>query len=755
MFLNRASSLPLVIIAMLTFPALSCTHNLPGKSSTSMGDAASAVGADLASPPVATVHNDSARDTTTVGEPAPVAHIERHVTSIHGMDLVDNYHWLRQRDDPRVISYLTAENAFTEATMAHTQGMQETLYQEMVGRIQENDLSVPTPIDQFFYYTRSVEGSQYPIYCRKRGSLDATEEILLDVNQLAEGHDYFRIASFEVSPDHRLLAYSFDTAGSERYTLRVKELSTGKLLADIVENTTYGLEWGNDNRTLFYVVSDAANRPYQLKRHHLGQPATNDEVLYHEEDERFFVSLSKSRSRRFLFASSDSAITSEVYFLDADRPEGPLHLFAERRQGIEYSLDHQGDHFFVRTNEEAKNFKLLRTPIDAIGRDHWREVIAQRADTKLEWIEPFARFLVVVERHRGLRRFEVRPIDGEAHYIAMPEPVYTVFPSDNRQYDTDKLRFRYTSLVTPWSVFDYNLAERTRELLKQTEVRGGYDPSEYNSERIFATASDGTRIPISLVYKRGTRAAGPAPLWLSGYGSYGASSEPYFSSARLSILDRGFIYAIAHIRGGGEMGERWHDEGKLLNKRNTFTDFIACAEHLIANGYADPNRLAISGGSAGGLLIGAVLNLRPDLFTVAHAAVPFVDVMNTMLDPTIPLTVTEYEEWGNPNEKKYFDYMLSYSPYDNVEAKAYPHLLVTAGLNDPRVQYWEPAKWTAKLRATKTDDHRLLLKTNMGAGHGGASGRYSRLHETAFEYAFILDTLGIATNPGTNPPGTR
>ncbi len=749
MSLNRGPSLPLVIFAMLTIPTLSCTHRLHDKSSASMGGPATATSADLTSA------NGAAAIVAAAPDTAPMARVERQVTTLHGIDLVDDYRWLRQRDNPQVISYLEAENAYTEAVMAHTQQLQETLYREMVGRIQENDLSVPTPVDHFFYYTRSVEGSQYKIYCRKRGSLDATEEVLLDVNRLAEGHDYFRIGGFKVSPDHRLLAYSYDTAGGERYTLRVKDLSTGELLADTIEKTTYGIEWGNHNKTLFYVVSDAANRPYQLKRHRLGQPSAGDEVLYHEQDERFFVNLGKSRSRRFLLVSADSALTSEAYFLDADRPEEPLQLFAARRQGIEYRIDHQGDHFFIRTNEEAKNFKLLRTPLGAIGRDNWQLVIAHRPETQLEWIEVFERFLVVVERHEGLRRFEVRPIDGAPHYIEMPEPVYTVFPTDNRQYEAGTLRFRYTSMVTPASVFDYNLAERTRELLKQTEVRGGYDPADYGSERIFATAGDGTRIPISLVFKRGTREAGPAPLWLSGYGSYGTSREPYFSSARLSMLDRGFVYAIAHVRGGGEMGEPWHDDGKLLNKRNTFTDFIACAEHLIATGYADPDRLAISGGSAGGLLIGAVLNLRPDLFTVAHAAVPFVDVMNTMLDPTIPLTVTEYEEWGNPNEKEYFEYMLSYSPYDNVEAKEYPHLLVTAGLNDPRVQYWEPAKWTAKLRANKTGDHRLLLKTNMGAGHGGASGRYSRLHETAFEYAFFLDTLGIGSGSGNNNTGTR
>ncbi len=739
MSLNRGSSLPLVIFAMLTLPIISCTQRSHTKNSATLGG------------PTSTLDTASATRTAAEAEAAvdldspPVARVQRQVTSLHGIELVDNYRWLRQREAPEVLAYLKAENAFTEATMAHTGELRETLYQEMVGRIQENDLSVPTPVDHFFYYTRSVKGSQYQIHCRKRGSLDATEEVLLDVNQLAEGHDYFRLGGFKVSPDHRLLAYSYDTAGDERYTLRIKDLSSGEVLADKVENITYGLEWGNDNGTLFYVVADAANRPYQLKRHGLGQPAGNDTVLHHEHDERFFVNLGKTRSQRYLLASSDSAVTSEAYFLDADRPQGQLQLFAARQQGVEYRIDHQGDHFFIRTNQEAKNFKLLRTPVDQIERENWRQVIAHRPKTKLEWIEVFERFLVVVERHEGLRRFEVRPIDGEPHYIAMPEPVYTVFPADNRQYSAETLRFRYTSLVTPWSVFDYDFSERTRELLKQTEVRGGYDPATYGSERIFATASDGTQVPISLVYRRDTREGGAAPLWLTAYGSYGSSSEPYFSSSRLSMLDRGFVYAIAHVRGGGEMGEFWHDEGKLLNKRNTFTDFVTCAEHLIAAGYADPTQLAISGGSAGGLLIGAVLNLRPDLFTVAHAAVPFVDVMNTMLDPTIPLTVTEYEEWGNPNEKEYFEYMLSYSPYDNVEAKEYPHLLVTAGLNDPRVQYWEPAKWTAKLRAGKTDSHRLLLKTNMGAGHGGASGRYSRLHETAFEYAFFLDTLGLGT----------
>jgi len=624
--------------------------------------------------------------------------------------------------------------------MAPTKSLQETLYHEILGRIQETDVSVPVKHDNYFYYTRTEEGKPYSIHCRKQGKQEAPEEILLDANVLAKGQKYFRLGNFAVSPDHRLLAYSSDLEGDETYTIQVKDLTSGQLLPDRISNTYCTLEWANDNRTFFYTVLDETKRPYRAFRHELG--AASDTLVYQEDDGRFTLGLEKTRSRRFIFIELSSPLTSELRYLEAADPSGQFRVLLSRRQGVEYDASHHGEYFYIRTNERAKNFRLMRTKVSNPSAEDWEEVIPARSDVTIEGVDQFENHFAVYERERGLERICVRHGErDDFHYIEFPEPVYSVAATGNAEYATDLLRFNYTSLVTPMSVFDYNVRTRERELKKQYEVRGGYDPSRYQSERIFAKAADGVEVPISLVYRRGFARNGVSPLLLYGYGAYGHSIDPRFSSDRLSLLDRGFVFAIAHIRGGAELGEEWHDQGKLLQKNNTFIDFIACAEHLICTHYTSSNRLAIMGGSAGGFLMGAVLNMRPELFHAAIAKVPFVDTLNTMLDPTLPLTMAEYEEWGNPEEKQYYDYIRSYSPYDNVVPREYPTMLVTAGLNDPRVSYWEPAKWVAKLRALKKDSNVLLLKTNMGSGHFGPSGRYQGIKETAFDYAFLLQAL--------------
>ncbi len=675
----------------------------------------------------------------------PVARIVPKVDNLHGERRVDNYFWLRERDNPEVIEYLEAENEYTEAMMKHTEEFQKQLYKELLGRIKETDLSVPVKIDDYYYYTRTEEGKQYSIHCRKKGSLDAQEEILLDQNVLAAGHEYFRIGTYSVSPDHQLLAYSTNTTGSEVYTLYVKDLSAGELLSDKIENTYYSVEWANDSKTIFYSILDESKRPYKLYRHTLGTDPAEDVLVYHEADESFFLRAHKTKSKAYLILNLGSATTSEVHYLEADNPSGNFRIIHPRQHEMEYYVVHHDERFFIMTNDDAKNFKLMEAPVADPAKKNWKEVIPHSDSVKIDAVDVFRNHLVVCERENGFKKIRISGIaSGEVHYVDFPEPVYTFSGGWNPDFNSNLLRFNYTSLVTPRSVFDYDMNARTRELRKQDEVLGGYDPSLYQSERIFATTSDGTKVPVSLVYKKGMVRDGKNPLFLYGYGSYGSSIEPNFSLNRLSLLDRGFIFAMAHIRGGQEMGRYWYDQGKLLQKKNTFTDFIACADHLVAEKYTSSDKLVINGGSAGGLLMGAVTNIRPDLFKVVIAKVPFVDVINTMLDASIPLTTMEYEEWGNPNDREYFDYMLSYSPYDNTEAKNYPNMLITAGLNDPRVQYWEPAKWTAKLRALKTDNNVLLLKTNMGAGHGGASGRYDYLKEIAFEYAFVFDMLGIS-----------
>jgi oligopeptidase B len=659
---------------------------------------------------------------------------------VHGIRLVDEYRWLRDKDSARVRSHLETENAHTRAVMAFTEPLQETLYREMLARIQETDMDVPYRYGAFEYYGRTEQGKDYPILCR-RALDDPAEQVTLDMNTMAEGHEFFALGAYDVSPDARLLAFSTDVTGFREYTLQVKDLSTGGILPLRVEKAR-SVAWANDSATLFYVVEDDAKRAYRLYRHRLGSAA--HDLLYEETDERFSIGVDETRSSAFVILTSHSATTSEVRFVPADRPDAPLTLAVPRRQEHEYYVDHRGERFYILTNDRGRNFRLVTAPVNAPSEANWSELIAHREDVMLEGIDLFSGHYVLHERRGGFPRLRVVPFaTGEAHDIELPEAVCTVHGGANLEFDTTVYRFVYESPVTPDSVFDYDMDMRSRTLLKQRPVLGGYDPARYASELVYATAADGTRIPVSMVYRRDLRRGGPQPTLLTGYGAYGFPHDVHFSSARLSLLDRGVVVAIAHVRGGGEMGKRWHDEGRMLSKRNTFTDFIAAAEHLVALRVTQPSQLAIEGGSAGGLLMAAVANLRPDLFKAVVADVPFVDVINTMLDASLPLTTGEYEEWGNPQEPEYFRYMLSYSPYDNIEAKAYPAMLVQTSLNDSQVMYWEPAKYVARLRAMKTDSNPLLLKTNMEAGHGGASGRYDFLREIAFTYAFVLWQLGL------------
>jgi oligopeptidase B len=675
----------------------------------------------------------------------PVARKVPKFTEIHGDKLVDNYFWLRtnqKNPDPEVITYLEAENKYTEAMMKPLAGFQEALYQEMLGRIQESDLSVPVKDGSYYYYSRTEKGKQYGILCRKKGSLTAAEEIYLDINQLAEGKKFMSIGDTEISDNEQLLAYTSDSTGYRQYTLAIRDLKTGKLLPDTAERVT-SLVWAADNKTLFYVQEDAVTkRSDKLFRKVLGNP--KDELLYEEKDELYDLGMGRSRSKAYIFLISLSKLTTEARYLAADRPNDSFRVIAPREGEHQYFPDHHGKHFYIRTNDKGRNFRLVKTSVSDPARKNWEEVIAPRDSVMLEGMNFFEDYYILSERENGLNKMRVTEFKtGQLHYIDFPEPVYSAFPNANPEFKTTKFRFAYQSFITPSSIFDYDLKTRTRELLKEQPVLGGYDRKQYQSERIYATAKDGTKIPVSIVYKKGLKRDGSAPMLLYAYGSYGASSSVGFNSGRLSLLDRGMIYALAHIRGGGDMGKIWHEQGRMLTKKNTFTDFINCAEHLIAEKYTAKDRLVIEGGSAGGLLMGAVTNMRPDLFKAVLSHVPFVDVINTMLDASIPLTTSEYIEWGNPNDKQYYTYMKSYSPYDNIEAKSYPTMLVTTSLNDSQVAYWEPAKYVARMRAMKTDNNVLMLKTNMGAGHGGASGRYDRLKEIAFNYSFALSQVGI------------
>ena len=677
-------------------------------------------------------------------------------STLHGHARIDNYAWLRDKNDPEVIKYLEAENAYTAAVMKDTEALQKNLYDEMLGRIQETDLSVPYREAGYYYYSKTEKEKQYPILARKLKSLEAREEIYLDLNELAKGHNYFDLGERDLTTDHRLVAYSTDTNGSELYTTYVKDLQTGRLLPDRLEKTA-SLAWAKDNKTLFYVTVDEAKRPYRVYRHTLGDAASKDSLLFEEKDELFRVDLFRTKSAEYIMLSSGSYTSTEVHYLPAAKPSEPFRVIQPREKDHRYDVDHHSDNFYIVTNWEAKDFRLVSAPVSRPGKANWKELLPARPGVKLERIELFKNYLVAHEREGGLPKLRVAELGTAAfHYIDYPEATYTASISTNRVWDTPVLRFSYTSLITPPSIYDYDMKTRQRLLLKQQPVLGGYDSSLYQTERIHAPASDGAKIPVSIVYKKGVKLDGSAPLLLSAYGSYGYPLPVAFNSNRLSLLDRGVILAFGHIRGGGDMGEEWHEAGKMMNKKNTFTDFIDVATHLIEKKYTRRERLAIQGGSAGGLLMGAVLTMRPGLFKAVVANVPFVDVINTMLDATLPLTVGEYIEWGNPNEKAAYDYMRSYDPYSNVAARGYPAILITAGLNDPRVGYWEGAKFTAQLRGMKTDDNILLLKTNMGAGHGGSSGRYDKLKETAFEYAFILKELGISvTSPASSSSNSR
>jgi oligopeptidase B len=675
------------------------------------------------------------------GEPKPpLAAVEPKKLEMHGDVRVDPYYWLREKTNPKVIAYLEEENRYTEAVMKDTEQLQEQLYKEILGRIKETDMSAPARNGGYLYYSRTEQGKQYPIHCRKPVGGDK-EEVLIDGNELAKGQKYFRTGVIKPSTSHELLAYSTDVEGDEQYVLVIKDLKTGALLPDRIQKTYYDVEWANDNKTLFYTVLDEAKRPYRVYRHVLGD--ANDTLVYEEKDERFHVGLSKTLSKSHILVDLRSSVTSETRYLPAGEPMGEWKVVQPREQEHEYDVSERNGEFWIRTNQGAKNYRLVKAPASNPGKANWKEVIANRDGVKIDSVETFKDHLLVVEREQGLTRLRIRSFaDLSEHYVDFPEPAYSVSPSQNYEFATPVLRFTYTSLVTPPSVYDYNMTDKSRELVKREPVLGGYNPEDYASERVFATAKDGTKVPVALVYKKGLKKDGSAPGFLYAYGSYGANTDATFASSRISLLDRGFVFAMANIRGGAEMGEVWHDQGKLLNKVNTFGDFISAAEYLVSQRYTSSDRLAIMGGSAGGLLMGAVTNMRPDLFRAVIAKVPFVDVVTTILDPSLPLTVIEYEEWGNPNEKKYYEYMKSYSPYDNVAKKAYPHMLITAGLNDPRVSYWEPAKWAAKLRTMKTDKNMLLLKTEMGAGHFGKSGRYEKIKETAFDFAFVLKALG-------------
>jgi oligopeptidase B len=672
----------------------------------------------------------------------PVAKIIPKVDTLLGQERVDPYFWLRDdtRSAPEVIGHLEAENRYTAAVMHHTEPLRRRLFTEMVGRMKETDLSVPELIDGAWYYTRTVKGKQYPMFCRRRGSLKAPEEVLLDENQVAGKRAYSRVGLRRVSPDGNLLAYTWDTTGGEWYTLILKDLRTGRLLADRADSVNYSLEWAGDNRRLFYGRSDAAHRSNRVFRHEMGAAGT-DAVVFEEPDQLFNVDLRKSKDRAYLFITAESFTSSDTRYLRADQPTGEWRVLLPRAKDVLYSVEHHGDDFLIRTNEGAINFKLVRAPVTDPSRANWTEVVPGRDSILLEGLDVFRTFAALYERGNAAHRIRVLDLEsGKSYEVDFPEDVSTFERADNPEYDTDLVRFTYTSFITPRSVYDFDMRQRTRTLKKRTEVPN-YQPARYASERTWARAEDGTLVPVSLLYRKPLAKDGRRPMLLYGYGSYGFSMDPWFDSKTFSLVDRGFVYAVAHVRGGQEMGRGWYDDGKMLHKRNTFTDFIAAAEHLVRERYTSSDRLAIRGGSAGGLLMGAVTNMRPDLFRVVVADVPFVDVVNTMLDASIPLTTQEWQQWGNPSREPDQTYMRSYAPYENVEAKDYPSMLVTAGLNDPRVAYWEPAKWVAKLRATKTDDHLLLLKTNMGAGHGGSSGRYDRLEEEAFRFAFILDRI--------------
>ena len=697
----------------------------------------------------ATVPNVVAQPATANSPKAPMTTKKPKTTNIHGVTLVDDYFWLREKTNPDVMAHLRAEDAYTEEMMKPTAGLQAKLYKEMLSHIKQTDVQVPYRQGNHFYYTRTEEGKQYPIFCRKKGSLDAPEEVLLDLNEMAKGQKFMSIGTFTPSDDGNLLAYSTDNNGYRQYTLHVKDLRTGQDLSENIERVNY-VAWATDNKTFFYVTEDpVTKRSDKFFRHVLG--SDKSDLVYEEKDELFDLYTFRSRDKAIIFVGAESKTSTDVRFLPADNPNTELKVVLPRQPDHEYDVDHRDGLFYIRTNKGAKNFRVVTAPVTDPSEKNWKEFIAHRPAVKVEGVSLFADHAVLSEWENGLQQLEVLNFKtNKRNRIEFPEPVYSTGLSTNREFNTSVVRYSYNSMVTPNSVFDYDMNTGKSTLLKQTEVPGGFDRKNYQSERVFATASDGTKIPMSIVYRKGTKLDGSAPLLLYGYGSYGASIPPNFSATRLTLLDRGVIYVIGHIRGGGELGEEWRQAGRMMTKLNTFTDFIACAEHLIKAKYTSSNRLVIQGGSAGGLLMGAVTNMRPDLFKAVVSQVPFVDVLNTMLDASLPLTTSEYIEWGNPNEKPAFEYMKQYSPYDNIAKKNYPTMLVKVSVNDSQVPYWEGAKYVAKLRDMKMDQNPLLLKVNFGAGHGGSSGRYDALKETAFDYAFMLWQMGVTEEMSKN-----
>lgn len=685
----------------------------------------------------------SACNTTQV-EPPVAKKIPKELI-IHNQTRVDNYFWLNDRENPEVIAYLNAENDYTKSILKPTEELQKNLFEEMKGRIKETDESVPYLDNGYFYYTRFEEGKEYPIYCRKKGTLEADEEIMLDVNKMAEGYDYFQVSGLGVSPDNNLLAYGVDTVSRRKYSIYIKNLETGELLPDVISITGGSVAWANDNKTFFYELKDEQTlRECKIFRHELGTTQDSDKEIFHESDETFNTFVYRTKSDKFIVIGSSSTMADEYRVLDASNPTGEFKVIQPRERGLEYSISDFGDYFYIRTNLNATNFKLVKTPLNKTTKENWVDVIPHREDVYFEGMEIFNKYLVLEERSKGLTQMRIiNWEDNSEHYLDFGEETYMAYISVNLDASSEYLRYGYSSLTTPSSTIDYNMTTREKIVKKEQEVLGGFDKNNYEAKRIFATASDGKKVPMSIVYRKGIKLDGSNPALIYGYGSYGATMDPYFSTARLSLLDRGFVYAIAHIRGSQYLGRPWYEDGKLLNKKNTFTDFNSCAEFLIEQGYTTNDKLFAMGGSAGGLLMGAIANMRPDLYKGIVAAVPFVDVVTTMLDESIPLTTGEFDEWGNPKDSVYYEYMLSYSPYDQVKAQNYPAMLVTTGLHDSQVQYWEPAKWVAKLRDMKTDNNVLLLHTNMEAGHGGASGRFEALKETAMEYAFMFQQLGI------------
>ena len=674
---------------------------------------------------------------------APVAKILPKQLKKHNQVRTDNYFWLNDRENPEVIDYLNQENAYYDAMTAHTKDFQKSLFEEMKGRIKEDDQSVPYLYNGYYYITRYEKGQDYPIYSRKKGSLDAKEEILFDCNELAKGHTFFQLGGLSVSPDNRFASFGVDTVGRRIYTIQIKNLETNEILSDVIENATGGSVWANDNQTLFYTRQDKVTlRAHQIFKHKLGISADKDVLVYEEKDDTFNVSVGKEKSKKYIVIVAESTLTTEYRILNSDTPDAEFKVFQPRVRGLEYSISHFGDSFYILTNKDkATNFKLMKTPENATEKKHWKEVIAHREDVLIEDIEIFSNYLVVEERSNGLNHIRIMPWSGAGeYYLPFGSETYNAYTTTNVDFDTDILRYSYQSLATPSSVIDFNMKTKEKEIKKEQAVLGGqFDKNNYVEERVWATAKDGIKVPISLVYRKELKKDGTNPVLQYAYGSYGVTMEPYFSTTRLSLLDRGFIYAIAHIRGGEDLGRQWYEDGKLLKKKNTFTDFIDCSQFLIQEKYTSPAHLYAEGGSAGGLLMGAVVNMAPELYHGVIAQVPFVDVVTTMLDDSIPLTTGEYDEWGNPNKKEYYDYMLSYSPYDNVKEQTYPNMFVSTGLHDSQVQYWEPAKWVAKLRTHKKGNSVLYLHTNMDAGHGGASGRFEAIKELAKEFAFLLD----------------